>query len=39
MPVILATWEAEVRKIMVCGQPEQRVYKIPSPKNNQSKKD
>jgi hypothetical protein len=32
MPVILATWEAKIRRITVQGQPEQIVCKIPSPK-------
>jgi hypothetical protein len=31
-PVILATWEAEIHRIMVQGQPRQMVCKIPSPK-------
>jgi hypothetical protein len=30
--VILATWEAEIGKIAVQGQPRQIVHKIPSPK-------
>jgi hypothetical protein len=30
MPVILATWEVEIRKIVVLGQPGQTAYKIPS---------
>jgi hypothetical protein len=30
-PVILATWEAEIR-IVVRGQPGQKVHKTPSPK-------
>jgi hypothetical protein len=29
-PVILATWEAEIRRIMVRGQPRQKVGKTPS---------
>jgi hypothetical protein len=29
MLVILATWEIEIRKIMVQGQPEQIVLKTP----------
>jgi hypothetical protein len=32
MPVILATWEAEVRRIVISGQPRQIVHKNPSPK-------
>jgi hypothetical protein len=32
MPVILATWEADIRKIKVLGQPGQIVIKTPSPK-------
>jgi hypothetical protein len=31
-PVILATWEANIRKIMVQGQPWQIVQETPSPK-------
>jgi hypothetical protein len=31
-PIILATWKAEIRRIMVRGQPKQRVLKTPSPK-------
>jgi hypothetical protein len=30
MPIILATWEAEIRKIMVKGQPKEEVHQIPS---------
>jgi hypothetical protein len=29
-PVILATWETEIRKITVQGQPRQKVCKTPS---------
>jgi hypothetical protein len=29
MPVILATWEAEIRRTAVQGQPEQIVHKTP----------
>jgi hypothetical protein len=32
MPIILATQEAEVRRIMVGGQPRQIVLKTPFPK-------
>jgi hypothetical protein len=32
MPVILATWEAEVERIEVQGQPRHIVHKTPSPK-------
>jgi hypothetical protein len=32
MPVILATWEAEIRRIKVQGQPRQTVLKILSQK-------
>jgi hypothetical protein len=31
-PVTLATWEAEIRRIVVQGQPGQIVLKTPSPK-------
>jgi hypothetical protein len=31
-PVILATWEAEIRRITVRGQPRQIVCKTTSPK-------
>jgi hypothetical protein len=31
--VILSTWEAEIGKTEVPGQPRQRACKIPSPKN------
>jgi hypothetical protein len=30
MPVILATWETEIRKIMVESQPGQKITKTPS---------
>jgi hypothetical protein len=30
MPVILATWEAMIRRIKVCGQPMQGVPETPS---------
>jgi hypothetical protein len=29
-PVILATWEAEIRRMLVPGQPRQKVKEIPS---------
>jgi hypothetical protein len=29
-PVILATWEAEIKRIKVRGQPRQIIYKTPS---------
>jgi hypothetical protein len=32
MPIILATWEAEIERIEVPGQPGQIVCKTPSPK-------
>jgi hypothetical protein len=32
MPVILATWEAEIRRIRIQDKPRQIVHKIPSPK-------
>jgi hypothetical protein len=32
MPVILATWEAEVRRIKVQGQPRKKVLKTLSSK-------
>jgi hypothetical protein len=31
-PVILPTWEAEIRRIMVWGQPRQIVHETPSSK-------
>jgi hypothetical protein len=31
-PVILATLEAEIKRITVQDQPRQKVHKIPSPK-------
>jgi hypothetical protein len=37
MPIILATWEAEIRRIAVLGQPRQIVLKTPISKKNQSK--
>jgi hypothetical protein len=35
--VILAIWEAEIRKIMVQGQPMEIVQEIPSPKITRAK--
>jgi hypothetical protein len=32
MPVILATWEAKIRKMAIQSQPRQIVQKTPSPK-------
>jgi hypothetical protein len=32
MPVILATWEAKIRRIEIWGQSRQIVYNISSPK-------
>jgi hypothetical protein len=32
MPVILATWEAEIRRITFLSQPAKIVHKTPSPK-------
>jgi hypothetical protein len=29
-PVVLATWEAEIRKTMAQGQPKEIVHEIPS---------
>jgi hypothetical protein len=38
MPVILATWEPELRRITVQGQPKQTVHETTAP-NNQYKMD
>jgi hypothetical protein len=38
-PVILATQEAEIRRIMVQSQPRQRVHETLSQKKNITKKD
>jgi hypothetical protein len=39
MPIILATWEAEIRRIMVQGQPGQIFLETPHLQNNQSRMD
>jgi hypothetical protein len=39
MPVILTTWEAEIWRITVQGQPGQTVCEIPTSKNNHRKMD
>jgi hypothetical protein len=41
MPVILATWEAEIERIIVCGQPRQIVLEMHPPQlqNNPDKMD
>jgi hypothetical protein len=36
-PVILATWEAEIRKITVQTQPRQKFVRPPSPKITRAK--
>jgi hypothetical protein len=33
MPVILATWKAEIRKLKVQDQPKQKVRKTPNSTN------
>jgi hypothetical protein len=38
-PIILGTWEAEIRRSKVWGQPGQKVHEIPCLQNNQSKID
>jgi hypothetical protein len=38
-PVILATWESEIRRIMVGGKAKKIVHETPISKNNQSKMD
>jgi hypothetical protein len=37
MPEILATWEAEIRRIVVQGQPRQKVHEIPISKITRGK--
>jgi hypothetical protein len=37
MPVILATWEAEIRRIMVGGQSRQTVCETPVSKISRAK--
>jgi hypothetical protein len=37
MPAILATWEAEIRRVMVQGQSGQIVHETPSPKITMAK--
>jgi hypothetical protein len=37
MPVIFATWEAEIRRIVVQGQPMQTVLETPSLKISRAK--
>jgi hypothetical protein len=37
MPVILATWKAEIERIMVQGQLEQRVLETPISKITRAK--
>jgi hypothetical protein len=32
MPIILTTWEAEIRRMVVQGQPGKIILKTPSPK-------
>jgi hypothetical protein len=32
MPVIIATWEAEIRRLTVQGHPGQRIHETSSPK-------
>jgi hypothetical protein len=39
MPVILVTWEAEIGRIVVEGQPGQIVHEMPHLQNNQNKTD
>jgi hypothetical protein len=37
MPIILVTWEADIRRIVVCGQLEQIVHKTPISKITRAK--
>jgi hypothetical protein len=37
VPVILATWEAEIRRIAAEGQPRQILHKTLISKNNEAK--
>jgi hypothetical protein len=37
MPIILATWRAEMRRISVVGQLKKTVYEIPISKINREK--
>jgi hypothetical protein len=37
LPIILATWETEIWKIKVQGQPEQVIRERPSPKRTRAK--
>jgi hypothetical protein len=37
MPEILATWEIEIKKIVVCGQPREILGENPSPKITSAK--
>jgi hypothetical protein len=36
-PIILATWEAEIRRMKVQGQPRQKVLETPSSKITRAK--
>jgi hypothetical protein len=39
MPIILITWEAEIRRIVVPGQPQENSSQDPISKSNQRKMD